>query len=281
MKLIHSLNTRPWVLNAYGYDGMTRMTGTVWYYALSVAYAQRIGAEIELHTDTLGARLLGHLPYSDIRLSLDDMPRGISPRFWAAGKIFALEASRPGDVHIDGDVFIKKRQLLDDIASSHWDVVVQSEEDENWVRNCYIPQMGVFRRHCEQCEAVGLNLDDTAGAYNTGLLGIRSEEVRRSFTDGYRKLTEGLSAAQGDYLDGQIFATPDLVAEQLYIRQVAQANGAEVKVVLEAPGTDEPVEKGYQHVLTSRKFNELSRVKALLEAINAKIYTQTKRLCHT
>lgn len=281
MKLAHSLSTRPWRLNVFGFDGMLRLIGTVWYYSLSVAYALRIGAEIELHTDTLGERLLGHLPYTRIYTDLDDMPSNISSRFWAAGKMFALGNMDLGDVHIDGDVFFKKRSLLDDLERAPWDVLAQSVEDEQWVRSCYIREMKPFRIVPDVCESICLSLEDCKCAYNTGAVGFRMETLRRAFVNGYKTVVSAVSEAAGSDLDNSLFSTPDLVAEQLYIRQVAEAGKAEVRMVVDDPFSDLPAKIGYQHVLTSRKYAHIDRVKALLEVINPKIYANTKKLCHT
>ena len=69
---------------------MKRLIGNIWYYALSVAYAKRSGASIDLYTDTLGSKLLSDIPYDNIYVTLDDLPSDLNPRFWAAGKMYAL-----------------------------------------------------------------------------------------------------------------------------------------------------------------------------------------------
>lgn len=281
MKLIHSLSTRPWRLNVFGYDGMKRLIGSVWYYSLSLAYALRIGAEIELHTDTLGERLLSHLPYSRILTDLDDMPTDISPRFWAAGKMFALDNMSVGDIHIDGDVFIKRRSLLDEMEQADWDAIVQSKEDETWVRACYGRELSAFRDAEAVCAQAGLDLTDLEGAYNTGCVGFRDGNLKSKFAEGYKKIAKAVSDTSEGRLDIRSLATPDLVAEQLYVRQLCDRNGAKVKTLLKEPYSDEPANIGYQHVLTVAKFNEVERVKALLGAVNPQIYAKTKRLCHT
>ena len=132
MRFIHSFSTRPLSIDLYGYGALRRMAGNIWYFALSLAYLRRLGVETVLHTDTLGASLLGHLPYDAINLTLNEVPNDIHPRFWAAGKIWALQAEPVGSIHIDGDVFIKSENALRYIDSKHWDFLAQHYESSEW-----------------------------------------------------------------------------------------------------------------------------------------------------
>lgn len=121
----------------------------MWYFSLSVAYLRRLGAGVTLHTDTLGKAVLGHLPYDSVRLTLDDWPDWIHPRFWAAGKFLSLAAENGPCVHIDGDVFIKRPELLrrigDTLASN--DLIVQSSDPACM----YAREVPLFEKEKEFC----------------------------------------------------------------------------------------------------------------------------------
>lgn len=273
---IHSLNTRPMFIDCYGVDTLRRLFGNVWYYSLSVAYAKASGARIVLHTDSLGAALLGHLPYDDIRHTLDDMPRDIHPRFWAAGKMWALAAEEPGAIHIDGDVFVKRPDIANDIADSEWDMIVQHYESSEW----YEAENVLYDRYPDVCLARGLDHHRT-GAYNTGVLGFRDRALRDTYISTYRDIAGFFSSRCSDLLDSHHMLTPDVIIEQRYAYQLAQATGARTKIVL--PGTtghsEYAAKIGFQHVITSSKFYRLDRCKKVLQKINPIIYDKTNKLC--
>ena len=276
MRLVHSFNTRPLSIDCYGVDSLRRMAGNIWYYALSVAYAKAAGAEIELHADSLGAALLGHLPYDSVHLTLDSMPRELHPRFWAAGKMWALEAAGPGAVHIDGDVFIKRRSLLDDIAGSRWDFIAQHYESSEW----YEKENVLFDRHPRVCASRGLDTH-RPGAYNTGAIGFRDPALMESYLAAYKGMALELSGLARGLLDGGRDLTPDVIIEQRHAFQLCRRAGARVKFML--PGDtghgQTATRIGYQHVVTSRKFELLDKCRAALLAISPEIHEKTSRIC--
>lgn len=234
MRLCHSFSTRPLGVEAYNTAALRRLIGNVWYFALSVAYAKRSGAYIVLHTDSFGKAMLGHLPYDEIHLTLDDMPADISPRFWAAGKIFAQEAEPIGSLHIDGDVFIKRADLLAD-----------------------------------------------TGAFNCGIIGWRDAKAKARYIAGYKALTIGVSKAMRGALLANSKGTPDLIAEQLWAKQCADISGTKVRYLFDGnyPCRDEACRVGFQHVLTSRKYNDIDKVKTILQREFPAIYNTTYKLC--
>ena len=276
MRLIHSFNTRPLSIDCYGVDSLRRLAGNIWYFSLSMAYAKSSGAEIDLHTDTLGAALLGHLPYGSIHLTLDSMPRELHPRFWAAGKMWALEAAGPGAVHIDGDVFIKRRELMEDIAAPGWDFIAQHYESSEW----YEKENVLFDQRPQACASRGLDVH-RPGAYNTGVIGFRDAGLMERYLTAYKEIALELSRECRDTLDRDIFLTPDVIIEQRHAYQLCRHAGARVKLVL--PGESghgaTATRVGYQHVVTSCKFDQLDKCRAALLAVSPEIHEKTSRLC--
>lgn len=277
--LIHSFNTRPLAIDCYGIGGVRRLLGNIWYFSLSVAYARSLGARIELHTDTLGERLLGHLPYDAVHLTLDGMPRDISPRFWAAGKIAALEAATPGTLHIDGDVFIKKPQVLDAIAGSDADVVVQHSEIDV---ESYPREAALFAPVAGACAAAGIDLADIGHAFNTGIVAVRSERLLRRWCAAYKAMARAFTAHYGAAASEQLtHATPDLITEQLALRQLAGHEGCRV-FELTGEHTYDSAHvgaMGYQHVPTMFKYDHVDKVKNILRHRFPQIYNKTLKLC--
>ncbi len=276
LKFIHSFSTRPLALNCYGVDGLRRLIGNIWYFSLSMAYIRKFGEPIELHTDSLGKALLGHLPYDNIHLTLDDMPEDLHPRFWAAGKIWALGASDIGSVHIDGDVFIKRQSLIDEIKNSDWDFIAQQYESSEWYEN----ESFLFDRYPEIASSRGLEVHRNGG-YNTGVIGFRDAILRDAFVNNYKAISLALSKKAWDTLTTSTFFTPDLILEQRHASQISRSHGAKVHLILPDGQRiqETAIAKGYQHVLTLRKFDDLSKCQRTLEVIDPEIYNQTKRLC--
>lgn len=274
VRLVHSYWSRPLSISCYGL-GFNRLGGTIWYFALSVAYAKQIGAQIVLHTDTLGKALLGYLPYDEIHLTLDEIPPHIHPRFWAAGKFYALEREPLGAVHIDGDVFLKRASILDLMTGC--DVVVQHKESAQW----YDTEKTFYQTiPSEELRAFGIKLD-FLGGFNTGVFGINHAEYRRRFLEGYFGTVDYVSRRFYTELTESTYNTPDLITEQQWSRQLAQEMNLNVRCLLSSEETihEEARKLGYQHVITSAKYRVINRVKDTLKNVNPDIYAKTELLC--
>lgn len=274
MKFIHSLSTRPMRINCYGIDGMRRMLSQIWYFSLSVAYLKSAGAEVVLHTDSLGKAMLGHLPYDEIHLTLDRMPADIHPRFWAAGKFIALKAENGRCMHIDGDVFIKRKSLVDKISSAieENDIVLQGRDSAKM----YALEIPLFKKEKEFSEAHGC-YPDGADAYNTGIIGVKDDTIREAIIENYMTITKYFSKRHREELDKQTVLTPDLLAEQKMIEGLSREKQWRVHLLLE--GGKNATQLGYQHVFSIDKFNALPSCKATLAKVSPEIYASTLRLC--
>lgn len=275
-RIVHSFSTRPLGIDCYATSPVVRMLGNVVYFALSQAYAKRCGAYTVLHTDSLGAALMGHIPYDEIHLSLDVMPGWVHPRFWAFGKMWALAAESVPCVHIDGDVFLKKPELVESLGGRDSDMTVQSYESGTW----YTKEFKAYEALNSELRAVGL--DHTAmGAYNTGVLGFADMSLKRRFLDGYFEIVRLVCSRMGQVLDADNDLTPDVIAEQRWAWQCSR--DARVRVLIEARDKREEMaladDMGYQHVLTMEKFKHMDKAACLLRLIDCDTYKKTERLC--
>lgn len=273
MKFVHSLSTRPMLQPCYGIDGLKRLLAQVWYFSLSVAYIKRLGAEISLHTDSLGAAMLSHLPYSDIHLTLDP-PSGIHPRFWAAGKFLSLQKEEAPVVHIDGDVFIKSPLCLntiEELLRSH-PIVVQSSDPARM----YVREVPLFEKEPEFC-AAHYCTPDGQDALNTGILGFRDEVTRENVVKNYLEIARYFSEKHAVELEEDDFLTPDLIAEQKMITGWSEAHGQTPGILLSDISRAQNI--GYQHVYTVAKFRSLKMCADTLRIINPAIYRATELIC--
>ena len=277
MKIIHSFNTRPLFVKVWGLDTPSRMFGMIWYYALSLAYARRLGIKAELHADSLGAALLAHLPYDNVYTSLDEISDELHPRIWAVGKAYALRHAELGDVHIDGDVFIKSERCARAIFESDWDVIAQYTEPEFF----YTDMAKTLAPCAEHFASNGLDMQ-IPGAYNTGIVGFRNMAARDRYCAGWIDNALYLSRHHSKMFDDDEKLTPDLMLEQKYIAQVAREFGLKPMLLLDdfCDSMNALANKlGFQHVLTDVKFKEVDKCRETLRRVNPEMYNSTLKIC--
>lgn len=259
-------------------DATHRLASTICYHALSVAYLKREGYPIALHTDTLGAAMLGFLPYDDVYTDLDDLPETIHPRFWAAGKMEAVRNEGVGCVHIDGDVFIKRADLAERILGSDGDVIVQDYETAEWT----IGDHELLYPLQDELEWLGISVGEAhTGAYNTGVMGINNPDFFDAYLRRYREGAELITAKLGNVFDVNDKATPDLVIEQCNFLQLCRQMNMKVDELLPTYGMDfrEHADKiGFQHVLGPRKFLMLAPCIGVLRELDRDIYGKTAKM---
>ena len=242
-------------------------------YALSVAYLKRLGCSINLHTDSLGKKLLDGIGYDNIYLSAEEIPTSISPKIFAYPKSIALEKEPIGTVHIDGDVFIKTEECLNRIFNHDCECVVQSCETHlPWVLGAKSFMMPFLN---ENLLSTGEKLKIEDYDYNTGVIGFFNEELKNLFISNYQELAKKLSKYEYLYLvnnENGKFDCPDFVIEQQLISHLIR--NRKVRCVLPVDSIPYMSERnelakqiGYTHLLGPTKYDEdvIDKVKGRLE----------------
>lgn len=264
MALVHSLWTAPMLNNERGVASKTQLESVIWCHASSVAYAKRLGEPIHLYTDDFGLQLLEFLPYDNI-VNLD-VPDNIPTDFWAAGKFFAYQKMQLGDVHIDGDVFIKTPMLLNKIKqgmASH-DLIVQSVEnswtyDNEYYQNCN-RVITANNIHFD-----GIN-DYYTPAYNCGLIGFSSDELKQKYIAHY------LESIKRIYTNADAMAAirsnketwMDLICEQQHLYSIAQGYSVFNLLGVGDETYINAKQLGYQHLLGPDKWNYIDKIQQQL-----------------
>jgi hypothetical protein len=80
-------------------------------WALSCLQLRNFYNDVELVTDKVGKQLLIDelgLPYTSVKVVLDEKLEGCPNRFWATSKLVAYGLQDSPFIHVDGDVFISK-----------------------------------------------------------------------------------------------------------------------------------------------------------------------------
>lgn len=275
---VHSLWTKP-----MGND-LKKLEYNAYIYALSVAYLKRLGCSINLHTDSLGKKLLEGIGYDNIYLTAEEIPEEINPKIFAYVKTIALNNEPLGTVYIDGDVFVKTPECLDRIFDHDCDCVVQSCETYIlWTqpaRTFMTPFLS------ENLLSNGERLEVMDYDYNTGVIGFFDEALKELYISNYQELAKKLSEYK--YLsycgNGYEFDCPDFVLEQQLIGQLTRNKKLRCVLPLDSMPYDKErniVAKniGYTHLLGPTKYDEdvIEKVKerlaefGMLEKVNKNI----------
>lgn len=248
----------------------------LWCYASSVAFAKMHKQPIRLYADEYAAVLLSFLPYDDI-LKLD-VPEGTPSIFWAAGKFSAYKQMQSGDIHIDGDVFLQTRcvmQLLE-YATKKYDIVVQCVENgENCYEGAYNIVTNLLNSHGVKYN--GHKFPKFTKAYNTGLIGFTDMEFRDMYVNLYFDTMKQIQANPKLIAElNQVCSAPDIVLEQQMLYELARPQ----VTVYSLLGAGEFSMNysglvGYQHLLGDAKSSWLYKTIQQLHDINPEIFELT------
>lgn len=275
MRFVHSLNTKPIFLSQlYGVPIFYRLVGTIICSAMSLTFVKVRGHQIVLHTDDVGKDLLSFLPYDEIHTTVNDIPDTFHPKFWASCKMFAMEKEPLNSIHIDNDVFIKRVKAFDIIQNSDYDLLIQETE----TANTYNLWTDLFFNHPEYMNQMGIDVKQP-GAYNTGIMNFRNQELKDKFIQGYKNIVEYYSKNYKDFLDEGKTLIPDLMAEQKHLYQISK--GYKVHGLLEPMRENEGFSHdiGYQHLLTVFKYTKLNKVMEMLEKVEPDLYRYIDNFC--
>lgn len=270
LRIFHTLWTKPLKEE--------RTPVTLLCYAISFHYAKQMGAEVVLHTDTLGAKMLSFLPYDEVFIDLDNIPDCIT-RFWAYGKLYATKQEPLGSVHIDGDVFLKNPMLAEYFSADH-DLLTQSEEGDDW-RTDYTYELS----------QAAIGIDDLPNgvslfypkSYNCGVVQINNADLKKKYLNTYFKAVE-LSLADPTY-EGRVkkiidrfgdkgSIIPDIITEQQFLHEIAQ--DYKTQTILNGNIRMDALTKGYTHLCTAAKYEMQNEIEKMLGELDQALLNKVK-----
>lgn len=266
MKLIHSAWTLPALEKRWQIED--QLKNNLWLYAYSFLRGSEFTESFVLYTDNLGQQFYGEIGYDRVTNRLEDL--ALSTRFWSYGKIIALQDEPLGSVHIDGDVFFRKKTMIDVIDSGEYDVIVQGEERLSIFLKYYFDTLYLYPD-----SGMPFGFDKTLKhSVNCGVLGFRNEELRQDFFHGYFKMVEILmnnkDFMRSLHLDPKI--EPNII-EQFFLAGLIKAKNSKVKTVLPLPDGLTDIDKtitlmnktaneiGYTHAWGSTKYNLIDLIR--------------------
>lgn len=241
-KLVHSFWTKPAIEKRWGEEDQLRKN--IWNYATSACYAHQLGIPIELHTDYYGAELLEDLPYNKVYITLENFNH--NRHFWAGGKFEAYKYMNEGDIHIDGDVFIKTRMAQNALSFNGYDAVFQNWEWEGDAKSCYWEGLNAMMKKTTFPEWFDISLNPI----NCGVVGFNNMKLKHEYIDAYFEYTDRFKDCKDD--------SSILVLEQWFISSLLKKHESNVKFVFDENSDKEKqaVEMGYQHILGKAKYDE-------------------------
>lgn len=280
MRIFQSFWTKPAIDQRWDQSG--QLEANIWMYALSAVYAKRLGVTLVLYTDTLGQKLLGHLPYDRVYTTLNNIPSTIPTMIWAYGKFMALKEEPLGSIHIDGDVFLKKPEIIKEMNFKDYDLIIQNKE---WTMVTYTGYEETLARYGE-LDLKTFQKYDTA--YNCGTVGFNNPTLKNTYLDFYFKATDSISRnkALRAYMERDKYFCVDLPLEQHSLAIFAEKY--RVKAVLKWFNDEYNVkngdggvykraeELGYQHLIGKEKYNYVDRCKFQLLVLDKDMYFKTK-----
>ncbi|HKD75678.1 MAG TPA: DUF6734 family protein, partial [Ktedonobacterales bacterium] len=259
MRVAHSVWSKPALCGRWHFED--QLVRDLWSFALSAHYVKALGHELVLRTDDVGAQIFGILPYDEIRCTLDDLQA--PDVFWAAGKIETLRIEPLGTVHIDGDVFIKRREVFDIIETDDYDLLVQSDQlAEAQTVSILRPYLVRFLPQL---------FDEENRSYNCGIVRFLHQELREEFTNAYRKILAYLGRSKQliSMMEQNRTLALDLVTEQRLLRALAESGDCNVRRITADPGGTLHIDAdGYEHCMAMSKYLRLREIRQELKDEN-------------
>ncbi len=170
-RIIYSLDVLPIINNRW--DMGDKLKETIYMTALSVLYSHMWYNEIELYVDEIGFEFLYMLPCAVTKVQNNN-----NVELWMKSKINAMELQTKPFVHIDTDIFIKKK-----IDFSFDDVIVERKEDT--YESHYKKQVEFFNKYTKKLSYWHPNL---GYSYNCGVFGFNDLKLRDEFIKSYYDL---------------------------------------------------------------------------------------------
>ena len=225
MIIVHSLWSLPLLKNRWNIKEQFKKSYSL--YKLSFMYAKRLGYKVILHTDDQGYNLLKDIGYDRVELSLNDLPQE-NIKFWALGKIRAIEIEGINSIHIDGDVFLKSKNIIN-IFNSDYDVLTQMTESKESFKKNYLLQLKIVNTVSELLKS------DIDYSYNCGILCFKDLELLKEYIDYIEQLVElykNNSVINSFYKKAANYYERMLIIEQYALPIVVQRLDRKIKFII-------------------------------------------------
>lgn len=242
------------------------------YFILSCIYAKNSGFDIVVHCDERAKNILQIAPYDEIITDLEGVLAPANSRIYAWGKFEAMKNEDLGNIHIDGDVFLKSPILKKILNFDEYDCIVQcientgiygGDQDPVWQENAYIFNLCKYpiwaNRNCKHM-------------FNCGVIGFNNPQLKQEYFDTYNNMVKQY-AQTGLNVKGSV---PDIIIEQQFLKDLTDYKDYKVKCVLPVNSAislqSYAASIGYQHVIGDSKRKNLEKVLNTIKMFDKTIY---------
>lgn len=275
MKFIHTFWSKPLFNNKFDKFNNS-LTNILLDYACSASFIRKYGEKIVLYTDKQGARLLSHIPYDDVYI-IDGLDNE-SIHFAAQIKFEALKRCDLGDVIIDGDLFLRKKEAIDYIKNITEDVSYSFYEPYKYVlkdeRSLDIMDNLIHDMNCVKYKKpYKLPTSIREFAYtNTSLMKFNNKNIRDKYIKQYYYHKDQLK-------DCKFTSWPDIIIEQRFLTILIEESGCTHRPVIDnyyidSEANNRAIELGFTH-LGSNKSQYIKWVTEMLKENDEQLYTYT------
>ena len=198
LQVIQTLNFAPMYRDDITPEYIKRVQRT---YALSFAYLQQQGVEVRLYADPIGNKILRNIPYHNRTVT----NKIYNDRFWATIKFDALKEF-PEAIHVDGDVFIKDKSILE----YEGDFICQHKETGSIFHAAYDVQIITMEPLLREHQKLKY-------AFNCGVLGFKNKSFFNEYLEKAKDLMERFEnnePIKKTYATDILGAQPMLIIEQ-------------------------------------------------------------------
>ncbi len=258
-KIVYSFWTAPlhkrWAKHKKNHDFEDILQSSLNCLYLSVLYAKKWGFEVEIVTDLESVNHFRDLPIDTLSTDLTFLDYN---RTWTKGKMFAIAKQTRPFVHMDWDVILRKKEVVNQIRQCASDVLVQSIDtlvfEDHLAKSNEITFEDVknikwlvdFKPHA--VEEIIRTYDSVC---NTGIVGFNDMKIKDSYVSNYLKCL-GVS-------DMATWVDSSRVIDQYSLYCSVKANSSSIQQILPDKNTvQETANKiGYTHFSYLSKYTKV------------------------
>lgn len=240
-------------------------------YTLSAMLCKRHGYYTKLYCDDKFYEYIGDIAseyYDEIDLSVNDFPTPPT-HIYADTKFRVMQNESLGTIHMDGDVFLFKADILNNLIDEDFDVLIQHKETRkrfggiNWDGSV---------NSLMYCKKPSWAKSDCDAMYNCGVICIKNEKLKQEYFKTYWEMYD-----EYDKHGIKHFTIPDIIIEQQYLTDLCEYRGYKVKEILPEDTFQEYARSiGYSHLTGKGKFLQLKNVLKVIYKYNKDTYKNLK-----
>jgi hypothetical protein len=182
-------------------------------YLLSALLIKKHGYEIDMYCDEYSYNIYSMIPYNNITI-VDFAEDGIDSKFWIYGKIKTHSLMNEPYVHIDGDVFLFRDVIGDNLKK--YGSVVQMIENEKMMNSFYENYNKSIDPFLKLNDNINWNKYNLS-AYNCGVVGFNDMTMKNKYANTVKNTLLALSKS-ADFNDiKHKYSGMFLIVEQSYL----------------------------------------------------------------